>query len=54
MTACAEGLRLEAEWEKQHNAYQKFVRVHMLMLLLDAMRKFEEHFEGCEMCKEDK
>ena len=51
---CAEGLRLEAEWEKKHNAYQKFGRIHMLMFLLDAMQKYEEHLDGCEVCKEDK
>ena len=47
---CADG-REKYEWFlKQRTAYQKFERVHMLLLMIHMHQKFKEHLEGCEVC----
>ena len=53
MHLCPEGLDLYALFLKQREAYHKFERVHMLLLMIHMHQKFMDHFKGCKLCKEE-
>ncbi len=47
---CLVGMDLYDKFLKQREAYQKFERVHQLLLMIHMYQKFSEHRQECELC----
>jgi len=48
---CPRGRELYDEFEKCNNTYQKFQRIHMLFMLVDAQQAYRQHVDECDICK---
>ena len=46
---CPDGLDKYAMFLKQREAYKKFERVHLLLLMIHMHQKFREHRQKCEL-----